>query len=187
MRTLAIDRTAAALLGLLLLAAGAAVLEWRFDVLGLWDRLDTGAVRDAVDADWFAWAAVAAAVALAVLALWWLLARVPRPVEGRIRLGGSGADRVDVDVRSIEPRLRESLERNAPVDHVTSRRTRTDAGLLVRLRADVDPRADAESLRRAADDVAAAVEEAFPDREVAVRVLIDGPRRPGRRRTPRVH
>ncbi|MCD0442412.1 hypothetical protein LO763_02080 [Glycomyces sp. A-F 0318] len=185
MRGFAADRVGAALLGLLLLAAGAAVLEWRFDLLGLHDRLDTGAVRDVVDADWFSWAAGGAAVVLAVLAVWWLLARVPRPVEGGVRL--AGADRVDVDVRSLEPRLRESLERSAPVDHVTSGRTHVDGGQLVQLRANVDPRADAESLRRAADEIAASVEEAFPDGEVAVRILIDGPRRPSRRRTPRVH
>jgi len=187
MRALAIDRVGAALLGLLLLAAGAAVLEWRFDVIGWWDRLDTGAVRDAVDADWFPWVAGAAAIVLAVLALWWLLARIPRPLEGRVRLGSADSDRIDIDVRSIAPRLREDLERHAPVDHVTSRRTRTDNGQLVQLRANVDPRSDAASLRRAAEDVTASVEEAFPDGEVTVRILIDAPRRPGRRRTPRVH
>ncbi|SDD47837.1 hypothetical protein [Glycomyces harbinensis] len=187
MRTLAIDRVGAALLGLVLLAAGAAVVDWRFDLVGAWDRLDTGLIRETVEADWFAWAAGGAAVVLAVVALWWLFARVPRPVESGVRLGFSGADRVDVDVRSIAPRLRESLEQSAPVDHVTSSRSRTGTGQLVLLRANVDPRADGESLRRAADDVAASVEAAFPDREVTVRILIDAPRRRGKRRTPRVH
>ncbi|MEU6859242.1 hypothetical protein AB0B28_10285 [Glycomyces sp. NPDC046736] len=187
MRILAIDRAAAVVLGLLLLAAGAAVLEWRFDFFGLWKRLDSGAVRDVAESSWFPWAAGAAAIVFAALALWWLIARVPRPVAGKIRLGSSGTDRVEVDVRSVAPRLRESLERNAPVDHVTSSRSHTGTGQLVQLRASVDPRGDGESLRRAADALAASVEKAFPDGEVELRVLIDAPRRPGARKTPRVH
>ncbi|WP_030156882.1 hypothetical protein [Glycomyces sp. NRRL B-16210] len=187
MRPLAIDRTAAILFGLLLIAGGAMVLDWRFDLVGAWARLDTGAITDAVDADWFPWAAGAATVVFALLALWWLLARIPRPVEGKVRLGSDGADRIEVDVKSILPRLREELERNAPVDHVSSARTPSDAGQLVELRASVDPRADGESLVKAADGIAASVAEAFPDGQVTVRVLVDAPRRPGSRKTPRVH
>lgn len=187
MRTLAIDRTATILFGLLLIAGGLTVIDWRFDLVGAWTRLDTGSIADAFDTDWFPWAAGAAAVVFGVLALWWLLARIPRPVEGRVRLGSEGADRIEVDVKSIVPRLREELERNAPVDHVTSGRTPSDAGQLVELRASVDPRADGESLIRAADDLSASVAEAFPDGQVTVRILVDAPRRPGSRKTPRVH
>lgn len=187
MRTPMIDRPAAALLGLLLLAAGAAVLDWRFDLIGLWTRLDPDAVVTAAEADWFTWTAGAAAVVLGFGALWWLLARLPRRVEGRVPLGSNGADRIDMDVRSITPRLCEELERNAPVDHVNAKRMSTGAGQLVQVRAHVDPRADGESLVKAAGALDEALTTAFPDGEVTVRVLVDGPRRPGSRRTPRVH
>ncbi|MEU5875656.1 hypothetical protein AB0A73_29350 [Glycomyces sp. NPDC047369] len=188
MRRPAIDRPAAAVLGLLLLAAGAAVADWRFDLAGLWTRLDTGQVHDTVEADWFAWAALGAAVVLAVLALWWLLARVPRPAEGRVALSSTGSDRIDLDVRSVAPRLRADLEKAAPVDRVSSRRTAVrGGGQLIELRAHIDPRADGESLVDAAGGIAESVATAFPDGEIAVRVLVDGPKRPGRRRTPRVH
>ncbi|WP_335990876.1 hypothetical protein [Glycomyces sp. MUSA5-2] len=187
MRRPAIDRPAAAVLGLLLLAAAAAVLDWRFDLAGIWTRLDTEQVRDVVDADWFAWAALGAAVVLAVLALWWLLARLPRPAEGRLALSSTGSDRIDLDVRSVAPRLRADLDRAAPVDRTASRRTAVRGGQLIELRTHVDPRADGESLVNAAAGIAESVRTAFPDGEIAVRILVDGPKRPGRRRTPRVH
>lgn len=187
MRTLAIDRPAAILLGLLLLAAGAAVIDWRFDLVGVWDRLDTGAVVAAAEEDWFTWTAGAVALVSGILALWWLLARLPRRVESRVPIGSDGADRVDMDVSSVAPCLCEELERNAPVDHVTAKRIPVGAGQLVQLRANVDPRADGESLVKAASALDEAVTTAFPDGEVTVRVLVDGPRRPGSRRTPRVH
>jgi hypothetical protein len=141
----------------------------------------------AADEDWFTWAAGAAALVLAVLALWWLLDRLPRRTESGVPLGFDGSDRIDMDVRSIAPRLCEELERNAPVDHVTAKRIPAGAGQLVQLRANVDPRADGESLVKAAGGLEEALTTAFPDGEVTVRVLIDGPRRPGSRHTPRVH
>ncbi|THV30857.1 hypothetical protein [Glycomyces paridis] len=187
MRRLAVDRPAVIMLGLLLVVLGGAVLEWRFDFFGGWDRLETDRIADAVGADWFAWAAAGAALVLAVLAVWWLLARIPRGVEGRVPLAADGADRIEVDVRSIVPKLRADFERAAPVDHVTGRRRRTGSGQLIELRANVDPRADGASLLRAAESLTDSVAEAFPDGEVAVRLLIDPPRRPGARKTPRVH
>jgi hypothetical protein len=150
MRTPAIDRPAAAVFGLLLLAAGGVIADWRFDFAGVWTRFDPDAADSAVDADWFPWTALAAAIVLAILALWWLLARLPRAAEGRVALAATGSDRIDLDARSVAPRLRADLERNAPVDHVTSRRLDRKGGQLIRLRAHVDPRADGESLIKAA-------------------------------------
>jgi hypothetical protein len=187
MRTPAIDRPAAAVFGLLLLAAGGVIADWRFDFAGVWTRFDPDAADSAVDADWFPWTALAAAIVLAILALWWLLARLPRPAEGRVALAATGSDRIDLDARSVAPRLRADLERNAPVDHVTSRRLDRKGGQLIRLRAHVDPRADGESLIKAAGSLSETVATAFPDGEVTVRVIVDGPRRERARHTPRVH
>ena len=188
MRGIAIDRPAVALIGLLLMAAGGGVIEWRYDLFGLWSRLDTGPILDILDTRWFAWVAAAVAVVLALLALGWLLSRIPRPTRGKVALGaGSGPDRIEVDARSIAPRLRRALERAAPVDHVTSRRTVTGGGQLVQLRAHIDPRADGESLLNAARGLGEAVAESFPDGEIAARVLVNEPRRPSARKTPRVH
>ncbi|GAA2135306.1 hypothetical protein [Glycomyces algeriensis] len=187
MRRPVADRPASAVIGLLLLAAGAAVIDWRFDLAGVWNRIETDEVNTTVEADWFAWAALAAAVVLAVLALWWLIARLPRPTEGRVALAATGSDRIDLDVRSVAPRLRTDLERNAPVDRVTSRRFEIRGGQLVSLHAHVDPRADGASLINAANAITESVATAFPDGEVTVRVIVDGPKRAKARRTPRVH
>lgn len=187
MRTPRADRPAIAVIGLLLLAAGAAVADWRWALAGVWTRFDTGAVEAAVDAEWFAWVALGAAVVLAALALWWLLARLPRRTEGRVALASSGSDRIDLNARSIVPRLRADLERSAPVDHVTSRRFELRGGQLVQLHANVDPRADGASLVNAARSLTEATGTAFPDGEITVRVLIDEPRRERARHTPRVH
>ncbi|MEU5155811.1 hypothetical protein [Glycomyces sp. NPDC021274] len=182
----AADRPAAAVIGLCLLAAGAAVIDWRFDFTGLWGRLDTGPIDAVMDTGWFPWAALGAALLLAGLALWWLLTRIPYPVEGRVALAATGSDRIDLDVRSVAPRLRADLERQAPVDRVTSRRFELRGGQLVRLHAHVDPRADGESLIKAAAGLTESVAAAFPDGEVTVRVIVDGPKRERARHTPRV-
>ncbi|MFG3341208.1 hypothetical protein [Glycomyces sp. NPDC048151] len=186
MRTPVADRPAAAVIGLALLAAGAIVVDWRFDLAGVWPRLDPGAADPVLDIDWFPWAALGFAALFAGLALWWLLARLPRPAEGRVSLAATGADRIELDARSLAPRLRTDLERTAPVDRVTSRRQDLRGGQLISLRAHVDPRADGASLVKAAGDLAEAVRTAFPGGEVAVRVAVDGPRRQRARRTPRV-
>lgn len=183
----AADRPAAAVIGLVLLAAGATVIDWRFDFVGVWSRLDTSLIDAILDADWFPWVALGGALLLAGLALWWLLARLPYPVEGRVALAGTGSDRIDLDVRSVAPRLRADLERHAPVDRVSSRRFELRGGQLIRLHAHVDPRADGESLIKAAAGLTESVATAFPDGEVTVRIIVDGPKRERARHTPRVH
>ena len=100
---LALDRILTFLLGLLLLAAGAAAVAWWAGQLGrVWptvpDTLSLGAASSAVGASWWPWAAgVAGAVAM-LLGLRWLIAHVPRRNVGTLALPsnhGRGSLRID--------------------------------------------------------------------------------------------
>ncbi|MGQ7294914.1 hypothetical protein [Quadrisphaera sp. KR29] len=88
------DRLVVFVLGLVLIAGGAAVGAWG---LGLLDRVgitgpqqvSTQAVTDATGASWWGYATAAAAVVLGLLGLWWLLAHVPHRGADALRLPGS--------------------------------------------------------------------------------------------------
>ncbi|WP_127127260.1 hypothetical protein [Georgenia sp. SYP-B2076] len=100
---LALDRILAFVLGLLLLAAGTAAVAWWAGQLGrVWptapDTLTLGTASSAVGAPWWPWAAGAAGVVAMLLALWWLVAHVPRRNVGTLALPsnhGRGSLRID--------------------------------------------------------------------------------------------
>jgi hypothetical protein len=100
---LALDRILTFLLGLLLLAAGAAAVAWWAGQLGrVWptvpDTLSLGAASSAVGAPWWPWAAGVVGVVAMLLALRWLIAHVPRRNVGTLALPGTpgpGGLRID--------------------------------------------------------------------------------------------
>ncbi|TRW44105.1 hypothetical protein [Georgenia yuyongxinii] len=100
---LALDRTLAFVLGLLLLAVGAAAVAWWAGELDrVWptvpDTLRLGAASSAVSAPWWPWAAGVAGIVAMLLGLWWLIAHVPRRNVGTLALPGTpgrGSLRID--------------------------------------------------------------------------------------------
>ncbi len=188
MRAPTIDRVAAAVAGLGLIAAGLGLAEWRFERLGEYRQTwSAQEVFDVLDATWFSWAAGAAGVALTLLGLWWLIAHLPTPPPRTLRLPASnGSGRLEIDLGSIAQHLAADLEQIAPVDHVRARRVADKRDHVVRLRANVDPRADVPTLSAAVGEIRSRTEVAFPDGGVEVQVLLEQPRRSARRREPRV-
>ncbi|MEJ5914686.1 hypothetical protein [Pseudokineococcus sp. 1T1Z-3] len=91
---LGLDRVAALVAGLLLLALGVAMVMWWGGWLVLvWpqapDQLTLQTATDAFAASWWGWASLGAGVLLGLLGLWWLVAHRTHRSTGPVRLTGS--------------------------------------------------------------------------------------------------
>ena len=182
-RTRGTDRAATISLGLVLIALAALVWEWRLDLTGLLDpQGQVTGVASVVESSWWPWAAAAAGLLLGILGLLWLLAHLPRPTRGSTRLSGSDATgRLEADHASLAKALAERWGALAPVTG-TRGRTSPDAPDVVVLSGHVELEADVADILEAADQVEREVVEAFPDLEVRVRFLLEGPSRQPRTR-----
>jgi len=187
-RTRGTDRAATVLLGLVLIALAALLWEWRLDLTGLLDTEgEVAGVGSVVTSDWWPWVAAAVGLALGVLGLLWLLAHLPRPTRGTTRLSASDATgRLEADHASLAKALAERWASLAPVTG-TRGRTSPDAPDVVLLTGHVELEADAADILDAAAQVEREVVEAFPDLDVRVRFLLEGPsRQPRTRRTTEI-
>ena len=187
-RTRGTDRAATILVGLGLLAAAALAWEWRLDLTGL---LQTdgqiAGVGSAVDSSWWPWVAAVVGLVLGLLGLLWLVAHLPRPTRGSTRLTGSDATgRLEADHASLAKALADRWASLAPVTGASGRTT-PDAPDVVVLTGHVEIEADAADVLDAAAQVEREVVEAFPDLDVRVRFLLEGPsRQPRTRRTTEI-
>ncbi|WP_432522634.1 hypothetical protein [Kineococcus sp. SYSU DK006] len=147
---LAVDRLVAVVLGLLLAAGGLAAMAWWSGDLarvlpsaGEGSRLVTGGAGELPEQSWYPAAAAGAALVLGVLALWWLLAHLPRRGAGQLLLPGSGPTgslRAEADAPA---RAAADVLAAVPGVRSASGRVVTDRGHLVaELTATVEPGAD---------------------------------------------
>lgn len=156
------DRVAAFLLGLVLLAAGLAVVAWWAGYLDdVWsaapDALDTRAAADLAGETWWPWALGVAGGVLVLLGLWWLLAHIPRRSAGPLRLNGSGSGgELSIDGTEAAQAAAESLIATPGVRAASGSFIRDRGELVAGLRVTIDPTADL-------DEVASAVEVASAD------------------------
>ncbi|GGW73546.1 hypothetical protein GCM10010503_58910 [Streptomyces lucensis JCM 4490] len=173
MRTGRVNRVLLALLGLLLLALGGAVLavalgapppSWWLHT-GPHDVLLTRAERTRWrEAGWW-WPAVIAVLAVVfLLALWWLIAVLGRRRLPEILVGADGGEAAVLRVRALESALAEDALRQEGVAHaeilLRGRRTAPTARARLRLEPSVDPAAalqdfTAGPLTRASESVGA--------------------------------
>jgi hypothetical protein len=188
-----LDRIATLLLAALLIGGGLAALDWRYRwVLSYPDRTSTRAPLQLTTAGWWPWAAGAVGVVLILLGLWWLLAHLRRGIEPTLRLPATDpTGRITADLASLADAAADDFQSRAPVDHVRGTARRIGSDHVIEIRAHVDPRADGDSITRAARSVTGDVERAFPNGSVSCRILLDSPRaHRGLRRAPataRVH
>ncbi len=102
-----VDRILLALLGLVLVVVGAALVVaqvgWPDGVAErLPDRLDLGTVQDAVTASWWPPAIGALGLLLVGLGLWWLLTHLPARPARVARLPGSrSGDRLEIEPAAV--------------------------------------------------------------------------------------
>nr|WP_276612054.1 DUF6286 domain-containing protein [Kineococcus vitellinus] len=158
---IAVDRLLALVLGLLLAVGGLAAMAWWTGDLarvlpgaGTGSALGTGAVAELPGYSWYPWAAAGAALVLGLLALWWLLAHVPRRGAGQLLLPGSGP-RGGLRVEADGPaRAAADVLAATPGVRSASGRVVTDRGRLVaELAATVEPSADLAEVAATAQQV----------------------------------
>lgn len=183
-RTRGTDRTASVVVGAALLTLGAAAWDWRLGVTGLVPDapLDMSGVESVVESSWWPWVFAGAGVVLGLLGVVWLLAHVPSLTKGSSRLSTSGATgRLEVDLASLGSTLADRWASLAPVTGVRAR-TMPEAPDVVVLTGHVELEADASDLVEGSAQLEREVAEAFPEGEVRLRLLLDGPARQPRTR-----
>ena len=192
-RLAAIDRIASTLVGLVLVAAGAALLDWRYRWLGTRDEtLSTARLDDVASSAWWPWVFAAVGILLGVLGLLWMLAHAPRRGERAVRLPGA-SDRtgsVRVDLHEVARAVAADFEARTNVTHVRGTARQQGRTHVIELRGQLDPHATGDSIESAAARCTHDVSEAFPDGTTVCRVLLGYDRRrirPTRAGTPRVH
>lgn len=189
----AIDRLATLLAGLVLIAAGAALLDWKYRWVGSWnDSISTSAFADTESTSWWSWAYAGGGVVIGLIGLWWLLAHAPRRGEraARLREASDDTGAVSVDYQSLATAVAADFEARTPVTNVRGTTRRRRGVHVVEVRGHLDPHANGASIEAAAERITQDVSEAFPDGSTVCRVLLGHDRRPvglNRTSTPRVH
>ncbi|WP_299037835.1 hypothetical protein [uncultured Pseudokineococcus sp.] len=156
---LGVDRLAAFVAGLLLLALGTAlVLWWGGWLVRLWpqapDELTLRTATDAFAAPWWAGASLVAGVVLGLLALWWLLAHRPHRSTGPVRLQGSdGSGGLLLEGSAAVSTAADVLEDAHGVRSARGRLVRDRGELVAEVSAVVEPTADLERVASAAEEV----------------------------------
>ena len=138
--TVAVDRLGTALIALLLVAVGTALLIWNTTLFnGIPEMITAPGLVDASESNWWPWAVTGIGVLLVILALRWLAAHRPTARVSRMTLSGGGDDgdsgnttpgRSTADVAAIASASARALEAHPAVvkasgKAVVERRQRT--------------------------------------------------------------
>lgn len=95
--TAAMDRLATAIVGILLVAGGAAVLIWDTALVAdIPESITAPGLVRASETSWWPWASAGAGIVLALVALRWLVAHRPTPRIDRTAIDGTFIDAEDV-------------------------------------------------------------------------------------------
>ncbi|MEV8378525.1 hypothetical protein AB0P21_37650 [Kribbella sp. NPDC056861] len=171
---IALDRVAAFVLGLLLLAGGAAALAWKYDVFAdAPDRIRLPDLPNLVTEDWWPWAIGAAGITFVLMALSWLLRHIPRRRINRLSLEGSSAEgRLTADVDSAVGAAAQVLA-GTPNVRSCSGHLITDRGEVVaELKTTIEPDTDLDQLRLATEQVLTELHQMVGREELRTRVLL---------------
>lgn len=171
---IALDRLAAFVAGLLLLAGGAAALAWKYEIFT--DAPARIRLPDApalVAEDWWPWAIGAAGIVLVLLALGWLLRHIPRRRINRLSLAGSSAEgRLSADVDSAVGAAAQVLAGHPGVRSCSGHLITDRGEVVAELKTTIDPDADLDQLRLATDQVLTELHAMVGRDELRTRVLL---------------
>jgi hypothetical protein len=150
---IAFDRVAAVITAVVLIAAGAAALGWRYDLIpGVGRRLQIKGLTDLPQTSWWPWAIGAGGVLLVLLGLTWLARHLPRRGTGQLRLAGSDASgRLTVDANAAARTAGQVLAQTTGVRDGSGRIVLDRGQLVAELTATLEPSADLDVVRAAAE------------------------------------
>ncbi|TDE09629.1 hypothetical protein [Jiangella asiatica] len=155
----ATERLVVLLVGLVLLALGAAAVAWeRGWIPDAVDRVDATALLDRTGESWWPWVEGLVGLLLVLVAVAWLLAHTRRSVMTRLPLSGSGrTGKLDVDSGALVSAASGVLDNAPGVRARGGRVLREPRELVVELRAAIDPGADLDETAEAAERASAAL------------------------------
>jgi hypothetical protein len=180
---LGLDRILAILLGLILLAVGAAAAGWHSGGLRrLWPafpkRLSSAGATDVLNAGWWPWTAAGVGTLTVLLGLAWLVAHLPRRGVGLLVLPGSGkTGRLLVDPAGSASTAAEVLADSPGVRSAHSRVLHDRGQLVVALTGTIDPRANLTDVIAATDAVAADLQAVLGRGDARARIRLTVARR----------
>jgi hypothetical protein len=150
---IAFDRLAAAVIAVVLIAAGAAALGWRYDLIpDATDRLEINGLAGLPQEAWWPWATGAGGVLLVVLGLIWLVRHLPRRGTGRLRLPGSDeTGRLTADANAAASTAGHVLAQTPGVRSGSGRIVLDRGQLVAEITATLEPGADLDVVRAAAE------------------------------------
>lgn len=154
---IALDRAAALVVAVILIAVGAGAIVWWLDLLTwLPAALDTSVVRDGTHQPWWPWAAGGAGLIAVVAGLRWMIAHLPDRGVGDLMLTGSGPDgALRAASGPVAHAAAQALAAAPGVRSATGRVLRERGQLVARLTGTVEASADLRIIAAAADQVAA--------------------------------
>ncbi|WP_328291268.1 alkaline shock response membrane anchor protein AmaP [Kineococcus sp. NBC_00420] len=188
---LGFDRLAAIVVGLVMVVVGLAAAAWGAGwLVRVWpaapQQLTLKTATDAFATGWWSWATGIAGAVLVLLALWWLLAHLPRRGVGDLSLKGSGRQgRLTVDPAAAAGTAADVLAETPGVRSASSRVLRDRGQLVVDLSATIEPDADLQTVVAATDDVATDLGQVLGRDDARARVRLSVARRG--HKTSRVH
>lgn len=150
---IAVDRVAAFVLGVGLVAAGAAALGWRFDLIpDAPARLRFSWLPDSTQTAWWPWATGAAGVLLVLIGLVWLIRHLRSRGVGRLQLVGSDqTGRLTADANAAANAAGDTLTQTAGVRSSTGRVVSDRGQLVAELNLTIEPTADLGIVQAAAE------------------------------------
>lgn len=154
---LAWDRVVTFVLGLVLIAAGAAAALWWLGTFPRWpQQLRTDQTIELTKQPWWPWAVGAAGVLLILLGLRWLASHVPDRGVTHLKLPGSNDQgKLVTQVRPVAAAAADALAATAGVRSARGTIQQERGQLVAKLRATIEPHADLHEIATGSDHVSA--------------------------------
>ncbi|MFI5730015.1 hypothetical protein ACIA49_07860 [Kribbella sp. NPDC051587] len=186
---IAFDRTAALVIAVLAIAAGAAALGWRYDLIpDAPNRVAIDGLTDLATMPWWPWATGAGGVLLVVLGLTWLARHLPRHGTGQIRLPGSDTTgRLTADAKAAATTAGQALAQTPGVRDGSGRIVLDRGQLVAELTATLEPGADLDAVREAAEQTSHELHRIIDRDDLRHRVELSVARSDKSSNAPRVH
>lgn len=181
--TSAVDRVAAAVVGLVLIALGLGALAWNTSlVANIPEAITAPAVVDATTKQWWPWAVGTAGVILVIAAVRWMFAHTPAPRAHSIQLPGLGtASSATVDLNAVAVAAAAFLARRHDVTAARGKAINERSQRTVVMEVTISRDSDLSTIADAIDTTCQHIVRTLGTDELAIRTLIrHGSRRRGR-------